>query len=79
MTTPNTFKGSKLKPDAPEFVPTQMKTSASDPAKLNLKEAAKAQKKRDREERKVASLAKKAGKKIAKNLDHPDGEFLSHR
>jgi hypothetical protein len=55
-----------------------MKTTASDPAKLNLKEAAKAQKKRDREERKVASLAKKAGKKIAKNLDHPDGEFLSH-
>jgi hypothetical protein len=76
MTTPNFLKGSKLKPDAPEFVPTQMKSTLADPPKLNPKEAAKAQKKRDRDERKATSLAKKAGKKIAKNLDNPDGKFL---
>jgi hypothetical protein len=79
MITPNTFKGSKLKPDAPEFVPTQMKATPIDPPKLNPREAAKTQKKRDRDERKVASLAKKAGKKVAKNLEHPDGRFLDRR
>ncbi len=76
MNMPNSFKGSKLKPDAPEFVPTQMKTTPTDPAKLNPREVVKAQKKRDRDERKAASLAKKAGKKVAKNLDHPDGKSL---
>jgi hypothetical protein len=43
---------------------------------MNPRESAKVQKKRDRDERKAASLAKKAGKKVAKNLDHPDGRFL---
>jgi hypothetical protein len=76
MTTTNIFKGSKLKPDAPEFVPTQTKASSTDPAKSNPKEVAKAQKKKDREERKAASLAKKAGKKVAKNLDNLDGKIL---
>lgn len=74
---PNSFKGSRLKPDAPEFVPSQMNSTPTDLPKLNLNEAAKAQKKRERDERKAASLAKKAGKKIAKNLQNPDGTCLS--
>lgn len=69
------MKGSKLKPEAPEFVPTQLKSISTDPAKPNPKEAAKAQKKREREERKAASLAKKAGKKASKILDNIDGTF----
>jgi hypothetical protein len=73
-----TFKGSKLKPDAPEFVPNQSKTNSTDsPTKSNGKDAAKVQKKKEREERKAASLAKKAGKKVAKQLDAPDGMFLA--
>jgi len=62
-----------LKPDAPEFIPTQMKTTTTDPSKLNPKDAAKAQKKKERDDRKAASLAKKAGKKAAKTLENPDG------
>ena len=74
----NTSKGSKLKPDAPEFVPNQPKTTSTDsPTKSSGKEAAKVQKKKEREERKTASLAKKAGKKVAKQLDGPDGQFLT--
>ena len=69
----NISKGSKLKPDAPEFVPTQTQTLSIDPSKSNPKDAAKIQKKRDREDRKAASLAKKAGKKAAKPLENPDG------
>jgi hypothetical protein len=77
MNMTNTFKGSRLKPDAPEFVPSQMISTPTDHPKLNLKEAAKAQKKRERDERKAASLAKKAGKKVAKNLENPDGMCFS--
>jgi hypothetical protein len=73
MEMPNSYKGSRLKPDAPEFVPTQMNSTPIGHPKLNLKEAAKAQKKKERDERKAASLAKKAGKKVAKHLENPDG------
>lgn len=79
MNMPNSLKGSRLKPDAPEFVPSQINSTPTDHPKLNLKEAAKAQKKKERDERKAASLAKKAGKKVAKNLENPDGTFLSSR
>jgi hypothetical protein len=73
-----TFKGSKLKPDAPEFVPNQSKdNSTGSPTKSNGKDAAKVQKKKEREERKAASLAKKAGKKVVKQFDAPDGMFLT--
>ena len=68
----NSLKGSKLKPDAPEFVPTQSKPQAQPSAPLSkaeTKEAAKAQKKQEKEERKIASLTKKAGKKAAKAID----------
>lgn len=56
-----------------------MNSSSADPAKLNAKEAAKAQKKKEREDRKAASLAKKAGKKVAQNLDNADGTVPDHR
>jgi len=65
-------EGSKLKPDAPEFVPTQSKPQSQPSAPLSkaeTKEAAKAQKKQEKEERKIASLTKKAGKKAAKAID----------
>jgi hypothetical protein len=71
--TSNIFKGSRLKPDAPEFIPNQLKPTTADPLKLNSKDAAKAQKKKDRDDRKAASLAKRAGKRAAKTLDNPDG------
>ncbi|TVY75636.1 Heavy metal tolerance protein [Lachnellula suecica] len=58
-------EGSKLKPNAPEFVPLQLKSKVSDSiAKSVTKEAAKLQKKLEKEERKAASLSKKAGKKM---------------
>jgi hypothetical protein len=76
MTASNTLKGSKLKPDAPEFVPNQLNAVATEPTKPNTKEAAKAQKKKEKEERKAASIAKRAGKKVARHLDVPDGAFL---
>ena len=79
MDMPNSYKASRLKPDAPEFVPTQMSSTPTDHPKLNLKEAAKAQKKKERDERKAASLAKKAGKKVAKHLENPNGTCLSSR
>jgi hypothetical protein len=77
MAGSNTWKGSRLKPDAPEFVPNQPKTVLAEPSKPYTKEAAKTQKKKDREERKAASIAKKAGKKAAKHLELPDG-ILPH-
>ncbi|KAK0104792.1 hypothetical protein ONS95_005061 [Cadophora gregata] len=65
-------EGSKLKPDAPEFVPGQS-VSLSLPttpiSKAEAKEAVKAQKKQEKEERKIASLTKKAEKKAAKAAD----------
>ncbi len=79
MDMPNSYKGSRLKPDAPEFVPTQMNSTPTGHPKLNLKEAAKAQKKKERDERKAASLAKKAGKKVSKHLENPNGTCLSSR
>jgi hypothetical protein len=79
MNMPNSVKGSRLKPDAPEFVPTQLISTPTDHPKLNPKETAKAQKKKERDERKAASLAKKADKKVAKNLGNPDGTCLSSR
>lgn len=47
-----------MKPDAPEFVPLSLS-----PAKPTTKEAIKAQKKLEKEEKKAASLSKKTGKK----------------
>ncbi|KAL5314080.1 hypothetical protein ACEPPN_018504 [Leptodophora sp. 'Broadleaf-Isolate-01'] len=67
-------EGSKLKPDAPEFIPTkpkpQSQPQAQAPAPISkdeTKEAAKAQKKLKKEEKKIASLTKKAGKRAAKS------------
>jgi hypothetical protein len=76
MAASNTSKSSKLKPDAPEFVPNQPKTVSTEPPKPNTEESAKAHKRKDKEERKAASMAKRAGKKVAKQLDLPDGMFL---
>jgi hypothetical protein len=81
------LKGSKLKPDAPEFVPLQFKTNPADlttqadskdpesSSKTNSKDVAKAQKKQEKEERKAASIAKKLGKKLGKQVDGPEGIF----
>ncbi|EPE24943.1 P-loop containing nucleoside triphosphate hydrolase [Glarea lozoyensis ATCC 20868] len=58
-------EGSKLKADAPEFVPSSLKTDAAEGTskKYTPKEAAKAQKKLEKEEKKAASLRKKIAKK----------------
>ena len=61
-----------MKPDAPEFVPTQFIPQLQPPAPLSkaeAKEAVKAQKKQEKEERKIASLTRKAGKKAGKATD----------
>jgi len=49
-----------------EFVPLLSKTNSESPSS---KEILKAQKKLEKEERKAASLGKKAGKKQAKKLE----------
>jgi hypothetical protein len=83
---PNDIKASKLKPDAPEFVPFRIKAPADltpqadskdpeSPSKISLKDAAKAQKKQEKDERKATSLAKKVGKKVSKQVDGPEGTF----
>jgi hypothetical protein len=84
--SPNDKKASKLKPDAPEFVPFRIKAPADltpqadskdpeSPSKISLKDAAKAQKKQEKDERKATSLAKKVGKKVSKQVDGPEGTF----
>jgi hypothetical protein len=57
-----------LKPDAPEFVPLHAKLD-TEVVTPPTKEALKLQKKAEKEERKAASLGKKAGKKS--KLDRP--------
>jgi hypothetical protein len=54
-----------LKADAPEFIPSGVKTNALEESskKYTPKEAAKAQKKLEKEEKKAASLRKKIAKK----------------
>jgi hypothetical protein len=63
-------KGSKLKPDAPEFVPSRSTIpSTSNLAKGLSKEAAKAQKEPEKGEcRTLPSLGKKADKKPSKRI-----------
>jgi hypothetical protein len=84
--SPNDIKASKLKPDAPEFVPFRIKAPADltppadskdqeSPSKINSKDAAKAQKKQEKDERKAASLVKKVSKKVGKQVDGPEGTF----
>jgi hypothetical protein len=83
---PNDIKASKLKPDAPEFVPFRIKAPADltppadskdpeSPSKINPKDTAKAQKKQGKEERKAANLAKKLGRKAGKQVDGSEGTF----
>lgn len=75
MTASDVTKGSKLKPDAPEFVPLVSKGDVTRPATAtNSKAAAKAQKKLEKVQRKAASsLTKKAGKSLGRNHDGADG------
>ena len=61
----NYAKDSKLKPDAPEFVPIQTSTPPDSVAKAVFKEAVKLQKNPEKEERK-AILSKQTGKKTIK-------------
>lgn len=81
----NLVQSSKLKPDAPEFVPSFANGTGTDsPSKLNpkeaAKEAAKAQKKQEKDEKKSASLAKKAEKIEKKVSKLGTGMYLSfHR
>ena len=68
----NYAKDSKLKPDAPEFVPLQPPTPSDSVTKAISKEAIKKlQKKLEKEERR-ASLSKKTGKKTIKFVQ-PEG------
>lgn len=63
-----------MKPDAPEFVPNLSKFPQLPPmSKAKVKEAVKAQNKLEKEERKAASLAKKAGKSVAKYAERQGG------
>jgi hypothetical protein len=79
LDSPNDIKASKLKPDAPEFVPFRIKAPADLAIQADSKDpespSAKAQKKQEKEERKAASLAKKVGKKVGKQVDGPEGTF----
>jgi hypothetical protein len=75
MTASDMTKGSKLKPDAPEFVPLASKGDVTRPTTAaDSKAAAKAQKKLEKEQRKAASsLSKKSGKSLGRNHDGADG------
>jgi hypothetical protein len=68
----NKPQGSKLKPDAPEFIPSRTNATPTSLAKANaketMKEAAKGQKKHEKEDKKAAILAKKADK-IEKKIE----------
>jgi hypothetical protein len=77
----NDRKGSKLKPDAPEFVPRRPETDTTDsPAKTETKEEAnerrkmdKEQKKQEKDERKAqSSIGKKVSIKAGKRVDRSD-------
>jgi len=67
----NPAKDTKLKPDAPEFVPLQPSTLTDSTTRAVSKEAVKLQKKLEKEEQKV-SLVKKTGKKTIKFVQ-PEG------
>jgi len=75
-------KGSKLKPDAPEFVPLTLKADERTPSKIDAKNAAKEQKKREKlekeqqkQQRKVGpSQGKRPGKPLGRH-DGADGMF----
>ncbi|XMA10963.1 hypothetical protein WAI453_003754 [Rhynchosporium graminicola] len=75
-------EGSKLKPDAPEFIPSQLppRPQPQLPAPLSktqAKEAAKAQKKLEKEEKKTASLTKKAGKRATRFTGRLGGDGIA--
>ena len=61
-------------------MPLRAKADATDsPAKVETKDSAKAQKKQEKEERKlISSLGRKAGKKPVKLVGTPDGSFNSN-
>jgi hypothetical protein len=75
----NLLKGSKLKPDAPEFIPLTPK-SGGNPSKTDAKNAAKEQKKLEKQEKQEKEQQKKQrkaassmGKKFGKGLGRHDG------
>jgi len=74
---PDMIKGSKLKPDAPEFVPLRSKVGSNkSPVRFNLKTSAKPQKKQEKDERKDKfSLSKKAGKSTGKRTERIEGNL----
>jgi hypothetical protein len=76
---PNMIKRSKLKPDAPEFVPLRSKVEPNkSTAKFDLKTSAKPQKKQEKDERKDRfSLNKKAGKATGKRTERVEGNLSS--
>lgn len=79
-------KGSRLKADAPEFVPTLFTATPRDsltkpvsdgsPSKTTSKGASRLQKQMEKDERKAASLAKKAGKKVVKQIQGRRDDFM---
>ena len=63
-------KGSKLKPDAPEFVPLRVQFESSNP-----KSATKIAKEEKSERKAALSMEKKAAKRAAKHVDGPNGMY----
>ena len=75
--SPNLIKGSKLKPEAPEFIPLTTNTVDSKPSKTDAKNAAKEQRKFEKQERNEQKQQRKAGytlsKKSGKHVRQHDG------
>lgn len=71
----NLKKGSKLKPDAPEFVPLASQAdSTKTPAKADSRTSSKAQRKKEKGDRKEkSSMSKKVGKAAGKRVDQSGG------
>ena len=73
----NVTKSSKLKPDAPEFIPSMPKANDRAPSKTDAKNAAKEQKKLEKLEKEQQKQQRKAGssvgKKPGKGLGRHDG------
>jgi hypothetical protein len=64
----NQFQGSKLKADAPEFIPSFARTEGSS-KQYNSMDGAKSQEKLGKEEKKAASLREREQRKAASILE----------
>lgn len=67
------IKGSKLKPDAPEFVPLRPKADDHTPSKTDAKNAAKEQKKLEKQEKEQQKQQRKAASSVGRKSGKPFG------